>query len=67
MRILRGKVSNMCVSINLKIYSGIQEINFLLLLNFFLSFFWLKGLFLSCMWFLLCFAEENMKDTDGCV
>lgn len=62
-----GKVSNMCVCINLKTYSGIQEINFLLLLQvFFLWLFWLKGLFfLSCTWLLLCVAEGSTKDTNG--
>lgn len=59
-----GKVSNMCVCIKLKTYSGIQEMNFLFLLQVF--FFWVilaEGFVLPELHVvLLCFVEESMKD-----
>lgn len=65
-----GKVSNTCVYIKLKTYSGIQEMNFCFLLQV-CFFFWLilaEGFVLPELYvILLCFVEESMKDMNSYV
>lgn len=56
-----GKISNMCGCINLKTYSGIQEINFLCFLQVFIFSMVILAEGFVLMWFSLCFAEGSME------